>query len=182
MRKALLAAAAAALIFAGSSAHAADGLYVGAGVGKSNLHDLFGSGFSLDSNRASWKVIAGFRPIDWFSVEANYMDFGSDSRNFGLGTASANAKAFGAYGVAYLPIPFFDVFAKAGLARWQLDGNIAGGGQIFAFNDRGTEFAYGGGSQVNFGPFAARFEYDAFGVRHTDGLGMYSVSAIWTFL
>ena len=88
MRTALLAAA---FIFADSSAHAADGLYLGAGVGKSNLHDLFGSGFSLDSNHASWKVIAGFRPIDWFSVEANYMDFGSDSRNFGLGTANANA-------------------------------------------------------------------------------------------
>jgi OOP family OmpA-OmpF porin len=179
MRKILLAAA---LGLIATAAHAADGLYVGAGVGKSNLDNLFGSGFSLDSNNASWKAIVGFRPIDWFAIEANYMDFGSDRRNFGLGTASANAKAFGAYGVAFLPIPFFDVFAKAGLTRWQLDGNMAGGGQIFAFNDHGTEFAYGGGSQVNFGAFAARFEYDAFGVRHTDGLSMYTVAAIWTFL
>jgi len=179
MRKTLLAAL---LVVAGSAAHGADGVYVGAGVGKSNLDDLFGSGFSLDSNNASWKVIAGYRPIEWLAVEANYMDFGSERRNFGLGTASANAKAFGAYGVAFLPIPFFDVFAKAGLARWQLEGNMAGGGQLFAFNDRGTEFAYGAGSQVNFGAFAARFEYDGFGVRHTDGLSMYTVDAIWTFL
>jgi len=116
------------------------------------------------------------------AVEANYMDFGGETKNFGLGTASANSKAFGAYAVAFLPIPFVDVFAKAGLARWQLDGNIAGDGQIFAFNDHGTEIAYGAGSQVNFGAFAARFEYDGFGVRHTDGLAMYSVDAIWTFL
>jgi OOP family OmpA-OmpF porin len=179
MRKILLAAA---LVLLGTAAHAADGLYVGAGVGKSNLDDLFGSGFSLDASGASWKLIAGYRPIDWFAVEANYMDFGSERRPFGLGTASANAKAFGAYGVAFLPIPFFDVFAKAGLARSQLEGNMQGGGQIFAFNDHGTQFAYGGGSQVNFGPFAVRFEYDGFGVRHTDGLSMYAVDAMWTFL
>jgi Outer membrane protein beta-barrel domain len=179
VRKILLATA---LVLMATAAHAADGLYVGAGAGKSNLDDLFGSGFSLESGNVSWKGILGFRPIDWFSVEANYMDFGSERRPFGLGTANASAKAFGAYGVAFLPIPFFDVFAKAGLARWQLDGNMSGGGQLFAFNDHGTEFAYGGGSQVNFGAFAARFEYDAFGVRHTDGLGMYSVDAIWTFL
>jgi OOP family OmpA-OmpF porin len=179
MRKTLLTAA---LILAATAAQAADGLYVGAGVGKSNLDDLFGSGFSLDSAGASWKAILGYRPIDWFAVEANYMDFGSERRPFGIGTANANAKAFGAYGVAYLPIPFFDVFAKAGLARWQLNGDTTGNGLVFAFNDRGTQFAYGAGSQVNFGPFAARFEYDGFGVRNTNGLSMYTVDAIWTFL
>jgi Outer membrane protein beta-barrel domain len=179
MRKALLAAA---LILAATAAHATDGVYVGAGVGKSNLDDLFGSTFSLDSADASWKAIFGFRPIEWFSVEANYMDFGSERRPFGIGTASANAKAVGAYGVAYFPIPFFDLFAKAGVARWQLQGETTGNGLLFAFNDRGTQFAFGAGSQVNFGPFAARFEYDGFGVRNTSGLSMYTVDAIWTFL
>jgi OOP family OmpA-OmpF porin len=179
MRKILLAAA---LLLVGTAAHAADGLYVGAGIGKSNLDNLFGSGFSLDSHGASWKAIVGFRPLDYFAIEANYMDFGSERRNFGIGTANARAKAVGAYAVAYLPIPFFDVFAKAGAVRWQLDGSTTGAGQLFSFNDRGTQIGYGLGSQVNFGAFAARFEYDGFGVRNTDGLAMYTVDAIWTFL
>jgi OOP family OmpA-OmpF porin len=179
MRKILLAAV---LVLAGTAVHAADGFYVGASVGKSNLDNIFGSGFNLDPKSASWKAIVGFRPIDMFAVEANYLDFGSESRDFGIGTASANAKAFAAYGVGLLPLPFFDAFAKAGVARWQLNGNMAGGGQLFAFDDRGTQFAYGAGLQANWGPFAARFEYDGFQIRHTDGLNMYTLGAIWTFL
>jgi OOP family OmpA-OmpF porin len=170
------------LVLAGSAAHAADGYYVGAAVGKSNLDNLYGADFSLHSNDASWKAIVGFRPVDFFAVEANYLDFGSQSRDFGIGTASANAKAFAAYGMALLPMPILDLFAKAGVARWQLEGNIAGAGQLFSFNDRGTQFAYGAGWQANWGAIAARFEYDGFEIKHTDGLSMYSLGVIWTFL
>ena len=179
MRKLLWASV---LVLAGPAVHAADGFYVGASVGKSNVDDLFGSGFSLDPKGASWKAIAGFRPIPVFAIEANYLDFGSESRNFGLGTASANAKAFAAYGVGFLPLPFFDAFAKAGAARWQLNGNFASEGQLFAFDDRGTQFAYGAGLQANWGAFSARFEYDGFQIRNTNGLNMYTLGAIWTFL
>lgn len=170
------------LVVAGAAAHAADGLYVGASVGKSNLDNIFGSGFNLDPKGASWKATLGFRPIDMFAVEANYLDFGSESKDFGLGTASANAKAFAAYGVGFLPLPFFDAFAKAGVARWKLNGNLAGDGQLFAFDDHGTQLAYGAGLQANWGALGARFEYDGFQIKHTDGLSMYSLGAIWTFL
>jgi OmpA-OmpF porin, OOP family len=180
MRKQLLLAA--ALVVAWPAAHAADGLYVGASIGKSDLEDIEGSGFSLHSNDVSWKAIVGFRPIDVFAVEANYMDFGRDSRDFGIGTASANAKAFAAYGVGLLPLPFFDLFAKAGVARWQLNGNFTGAGQLFAFDDRGTQFAYGAGWQANYGALAARFEYDGFEVKNSNGLSMYTLGVIWTFL
>ena len=179
MRKLLLAAA---LAISGTAAHASDGFYVGASVGKSDLQDIEDSGFSLHSNGVSWKAIVGFRPIDLFAVEANYMDFGHDTRDFGIGTASANAKAFAAYGMGLLPLPFLDVFAKAGVARWQLNGNFTGAGQLFAFDDRGTQFAYGAGWQANYGALAARFEYDGFEVKNSSGLSMYSLGLIWTFL
>ena len=179
MRKSLLLAA---VVVAFSGAQAADGVYVGASVGKGNLNDIYGSGFNLDSNQVSWKVIAGFRPIDFFAVEANYIDIGSERKPFGLGTVDADAKAFAAYGIGFLPIPYFDVFGKVGVARWQLRGDAASEGQLFAFDDHGTQFAYGAGAQANWGPFSARFEYDGFRVRNTDGLNMYSIGAIWTFL
>jgi len=172
----------AALIVAGAVAQAADGVYVGASIGKGNLNNIYGSGFDLDPNQVSWKVIAGFRPIDFFAVEAHYIDIGSEHKPFGLGTADADAKAFAAYAVGYLPIPYFDVFGKAGVARWQLSGDSVSEGQLFAFDDHGTQFAYGAGAQANWGPFSARFEYDGFRVRNTDGLNMYSIGAIWTFL
>jgi hypothetical protein len=172
----------AALVFAVSAVQAADGVYVGASIGKSNLDNIYSSGFNLDPNQVSWKVIAGFRPIDFFAVEANYIDIGSEHRPFGLGTGDADAKAFAAYGVGFLPIPYFDVFGKLGVARWQLRGDLASEGQLFGFDDHGTQVAYGAGAQANWGPFSARFEYDGFRIRNTDGLNMYSIGAIWTFL
>ena len=179
MRRLLLAGV---VVLAGSAAHAADGVYVGAGIGKSNLNNVFGDGFNLDSNGVSWKALVGFRPIDFFAVEANYLDLGNQTKNFGIGTQSANAKAFAAYAMGILPLPYLDFFAKLGAARWQLDGSISGSGQFFAFDNHGTQLAYGSGVQANWGSFSARFEYDGFQIRNTDGLSMYSVDAIWTFL
>ena len=179
MRKLLLAGV---LVLAGSAVEAADGVYLGAGIGKSNLDNVFGDGFSLDSNGVSWKALVGFRPIDFFAVEANYLDLGNQTKNFGPGVQSANAKAFAAYGMGILPLPYLDFFAKLGAARWQLDGSISGSGQFFAFDNHGTQFAYGSGAQANWGNFSVRLEYDGFQIRNTDGLAMYSVDAIWTFL
>jgi hypothetical protein len=44
----------------------------------------------------------------------------------------ADAKAFAGYGVGFLPlpVPFFDLFAKAGVARWELSGSQNAAGQI----------------------------------------------------
>ena len=179
MRKFLLAGV---LVLAATAVQAADGVYVGAGIGKSNLDNVFGDGFNLDSNGVSWKALVGFRPIDFFAVEANYLDLGDQTKAYGIGTQSANAKAFGAYAVGILPLPYLDFFAKLGAARWQLDGSISGAGQFFAFDNHGTQFAYGSGAQANWGSFSVRFEYDGFQIRNTDGLAMYSIDAIWTFL
>src|ERR1700733_1952730 len=169
MRKYLLAGV---LVLAATAVQAADGVYVGASVGKSDLTDVFGDGFNLDPNGVAWKAILGFRPIDFFAVEANYLDFGSQTKAFGPGTQSADAKAFAAYGLGIVPLPYLDAFAKIGAARWKLDGDIQGGGQFFSFNTHGTQFAYGGGVQANWGPFSARFEYDGFDIRNTNGINM----------
>jgi hypothetical protein len=178
MRKLVLLAT---LVLSVPLARAADGIYVGAGVGRAYVNNIYDSNFNLEPSDVSWKAIAGFRPIDFFAVEANYIDIGSQNKPFGLGSAGADSKAFGAYAVGIVPIPYFDVFGKAGLARWQLKGDIQGAGQIFAFDDHGTQFAYGAGAQANWGQFSARFEYDGFRMRNTDGLNMYTIDAIWTF-
>jgi len=181
MQKLLVAAV---LLLAGSAAHAADGFYVGAGVARSNLDDIMGSTFSLDSNNVSWKALVGFRPIDFFAVEANYMDFGNRSGRFGVGTAAANAKAVALYGMGFIPlgVPFLDFFAKAGVAHPELKGNFIGAGQHFYYDDQQAQLAYGAGAQANWGPVSARFEYDGFDVRRTNGLSMYTADLIWTFL
>jgi hypothetical protein len=171
------------LALAATAAQAADnGFYLGAGVSKAKVDDILGSGSNLDLDDTAFKVIAGFRPIDLVAVEANYMDLGSESVRLGPLNASADAKAFSAHALLYLPIPvpFLGVYGKAGLARWEINGDSNGG--LLRFDDHGTEFAWGGGAQLSFGSFSARLEYDNFDIKNTDGLDLYTLAATWTFL
>ncbi len=102
-------------------AHAGNLVYVGAGVVRDKLSNITtADGFSLsDIDRTSWKVLVGLRPISLLGVEANYIDLGGQSNNFVDVNTHAHYKAFAGYAVGFLPIPvpFLDVFGKAGLGR-----------------------------------------------------------------
>jgi len=168
-----------------SFAQAADnGFYLGAGVTQAKL-DNVGKDFSTSNlndfklDNTAWKVIAGFRPLKILAIEANYDDLGSEGRTTGGVRFNANAKAFAAYAVGFLPIPVVDLYAKAGLARWETTASATG---LFDLDDHGTEFAYGAGVQLHFGSLAARLEYEQFDVKHTDGVELLTLGATWTFL
>jgi len=162
--------------------------YVGAGVSQARLDDIFGSdsfGRHFDLSNAAWKVFAGVKPIPLLGVEAGYMDLGSESRNFGfrgLDRANVDAHAFAAFAVGYLPlpVPFIDIFGKAGAARWTLNGHDTS--SLFAIDDHGTDFAWGGGAQTHFGPLGLRLEYEQFNVRNTDGAKAVSLDVSFHFL
>ena len=182
MRKLMICLALASVC--GVSQAADNGFYLGAGVTQAkldNVGDNFDSGdlddFKIDNT--AWKIIAGFRPIDMFAVELNYDDLGDEGRTVGGVRFNADAKAFAAYAVGFLPIPVVDLYAKAGLARWETSGSATG---LFDFDDHGTEFAYGAGVQVHWGSLAARLEYEQFDVENTDGVELLTLGATWTFL
>jgi len=177
MRKLLLAST--AMLGCMTAAHAADnGFYLGAGVSKAEIDDIFGSDRDFDFDDTAWKAIVGFRPIDLFAVEANYMDLGSESSTIG----DVDAKAFGAFALGYLPlpVPFVDVYGKAGMVRWEVEGSSRG--NLFRVDDDGTEFAYGAGAQLNFGSLSARLEWEKFDIDNTDGLNLYTLGLTWTLL
>ena len=77
------------------AAAADNGFYIGAGITQTEFDiDDIGEG-ELDDN--SYKIIAGFRPLNWLAVEANYIDLGSmdedgveprHERDHGLGPGS----------------------------------------------------------------------------------------------
>src|SRR6266481_3735273 len=110
------------------------GFYVGGGLGESTVRSDntylpggFGygfDGFSHDSTpHFAWKAIAGIRPISIVGAELEYIDFGhtgsdggSYSYNYGPDT---HPRAIAAFGVGHLPlpIPFLDIYGKAGAAR-----------------------------------------------------------------
>jgi OOP family OmpA-OmpF porin len=165
-----------ALVGTTTAEAAENGFYLGGGVSQAKVDDILDSGLDIDDT--AWKAIAGFRPINLVAVEANYMDLGSER----IGPASADAKAFSVEGLIFapIPVPFLDLYGKAGFARWDLDGDVNSG--LTRFDRSGTEFAWGAGAQVSFGRISARLEYDNFDIENTNGLDLYTLGVTWTFL
>ena len=162
-------------------------LYLGAGLSKDKVEGITHTGVPFsDIDKTSWKVLAGFRPVKIFGVEADYLDLGNRTSTFINGASThSDAKAFAGYAVGFLPlpVPFLDVFGKAGVARWKLNGNSSSAGSLppssfFAFSDEGTEFAWGAGAQAHIGNIGGRLEYERFRIPNTDDARVFSLSFI----
>jgi len=184
------------------------GAYVGVGVGQSNVgsNDYYdyGYGGGYHDHDAAWKAIIGIRPLPVVGAEVEYLDFGSGNGSNGYygspgyfyGNASSHPKATILYGVGYLPLPlpFLDVFGKAGVARLQSDittFQYPGGPCAppytscpapteFRTDQTDTKFAYGAGVQAKFQDFAFRAEYERISSQFGDPAA-FMVSATWTF-
>jgi len=177
----------ATLALATTTAHAQlPDAYVGAGVSQARIDNVFGSGTDFNLNNTAWKAFVGVRPIPFLGVEANYMDLGTQSRNFGFDgyydRGHVDAHAFSAFAVGFvpLPLPFVDVFGKAGAARWNFNGHTDS--SLFAIDDHGTNFAWGGGAQAHWGPLGLRLEYEQFDVPNTDGVKAVSFDVMYHLL
>jgi Outer membrane protein beta-barrel domain len=174
----------AALVLAAGVAQADNGLlYLGAGVVRDRVSDIAAT--NSDLNSTSWKVLAGFRPISMFAVEADYIDLGSQTTNFVNVSSHVEYKSFAGYAVGYapIPVPFVDVFGKLGLARWSSSGGaLSPGSSFFSLSDNGTEFAWGAGAQLHAGNLGGRLEYESFHIRNTNGANVISLSVILSLL
>lgn len=179
------------------------GFYVGAGVGDSQIRSddsYYGYPGYYNDNQFAWQGIIGIRPIRILGLEATYIDFGTPYRHNGtydynVSGADSHPTAPALFAVGYLPLPlpFLDVFAKAGAAR--LSTNVtdfvqqpctAGGPcPYFLPTDRhqviDTRFAYGAGVQSKF-PFGliVRGEYERISSQFGDP-SAFMASAIWQF-
>lgn len=179
-----------ALTLGASVAHADNGsFYFGAGATSYKLNDILVQGTAFpDLNKSSWKVFAGFRPISAFAVEADYLDLGSATAEGECteccmkvcrGFLQSDAQVFAAYALGFLPIPvpFLDIYGKAGFARSKLGTNDSG----FTTSNRDTEFAWGVGVQAHTSMLGARLEYEAFNIPNTSGAKVASLSVFVNF-
>jgi hypothetical protein len=159
------------------AAAADNGFYIGAGITQTEF-DIDGLGSdSLDDN--SFKLIVGFRPLNWLAVEANYLDLGSDSAD----GDSMDATAITVSALAIAEFHVIDLYARAGMANWNTDFDFSGGGGI---SDDGWEPTFGVGIGAHFGSFGLRAEYEMFNVDILDELdtdiSTVSLSFTYTFL
>jgi hypothetical protein len=184
------------LCFVAGLAQAADnGFYLGVGATQSE-YGLANPGAALpfDDSTNGYKLIAGFRLLDSFAIEANYIDHGSATVPSGIvcmqfitvpcpTTTSLAAENLSGFAVGFLHFPVVDLFAKAGVSSWKLDGHSTGGFvPTFRINESGTDLAYGAGLQLHFGSLGARLEYERFEFAQSQALDAISLSFMYTFL
>jgi opacity protein-like surface antigen len=182
------------------------GFYLGAGVGYSTIRSddaSYGLPGYYNDHQTAWKVIAGVRPIPFVGAEFEYIDFGQPG-DHGFNSNSINNYGFDShpraaalFGVGYLPlpVPFFDVYGKAGVARLQMDVTTVTGAPgtgtctvntmycppIFSRQSQtDNRFAYGVGVQSKAWGVSFRAEYERISSQFGDPDAL-TVSATWTF-
>lgn len=208
MHRRLNRAAACALLFGvciASSAYADNlaGFYAGAAVGYSTIRsDDPGYGFPgyYNDHQTAWKVMAGVRPLPILGAEIEYIDFGQPGTHRGYynadyyGTDShPRAGALFAVGYLPLPVPFFDIYAKAGVARLTTDvtttvlpncsqGTSCSGEGAYQLRHDQTfnKLAYGFGVQSKIWNVSFRAEYERISSSFGDP-DAFTVGAAWNF-
>lgn len=179
-------AASAALSLPGvpTSAHAADqGLYAGLGVGQMVTTDYVvpGGNGLFDEKSTAWRAFGGYRlgliPILDFAAEAGYRSFGSASATIGGVPSEYKTKGFDAALLAIFPFLGADVFAKAGVLRYDLDRRW--GASTTSYSGTAPLFGVGVGFRV--WQLGVRLEYERFDVDELKGLDGAMLSATFRF-
>ena len=94
------------------------GFYLGGGIGQAKVQfEDDRSRAEFDANDFGFKLIAGYRFIDWVAVEANYADYGKPHDRIFGGNLEAAYTAFSASILGMFPINNWDLFARLGLSR-----------------------------------------------------------------
>ena len=184
MRKHVIAGLLAALSLANLPAVAADnGIYLGASVGQSGVEVdevVDGFDFNYDASTTAYKIIAGWRFLDWLAVEGNWVDLGSGEDKVSGDKVKIDVSGVSLSAVGFLPVGPVDLFARVGAVNWDadvsVDGFDAGGGTD------GTDFTYGAGVQFRVWSLGIRAEYEVFDIEDADSVDLLSLGVTWTFL
>jgi hypothetical protein len=153
--------------------------YVGAAAGQGNA-TVDGPGESFNGSDTGYKLLGGYRVMKFFSVEADYRDFGGLSDNIAGEEITIDTTALDLFAVGVVPIgTSFEVFGKAGYAMW--DAKFSSSLSPGSYSDDGNDLAYGIGAAYNFSKVGVRLEYELFDIEDTDDVSMASVGAVFRF-
>ena len=187
MRPLRLAMAGAIACCAANAGRAAeDGIYIGAALGQAVTDDTLGLGEVHDDTGELEKLIVGWRPIDWFAVEASYFDLGAVTLNQTAAGAPFRLEQDGwnVFGMFLWEISAVDLFVKGGVVSSDADlTQSVGSGQASSV-DEDTDFGWGVGAQFRFRRLATRIEWERFSISNGDRLErpeLLSLGITWTF-
>jgi hypothetical protein len=175
----------ASLLVPGAALAADNGFYLGLSASDvSSDYDLGPAAASGADDDSGFKGIVGFRPLDSFAIEANYVDLGEARVPLAIACittpcpteAQIDSQAVSVSAVGLLALPLVDLFARVGYARWESEQ------ASFSPEQRdGSDATYGAGAQFRVGSFALRVEYERFKFDDDDA-DLMSVGFTYTFL
>ena len=160
-----------------------NGIYLGASLGQSSVQfddNIGGQNLNFDASATGFKAIAGWRFLDWLSVEANYVDLGSGDDDAAGEKLEADVSGLSLSAVGFVPIGPVDLFARVGAIDWEADLKAPGLG--VSASDDGTDLTYGVGAQFRVWGLGVRAEYERFDISDADTVDMVSLGVTWTFL
>jgi len=157
-------------------AGAESGVYLGAGVGNSNIKGAVAEDdFDLDAN--GYKLILGYNfgivPLVDLAVEGSYVNMGEES----IGDLSFSQTSFNGFGLAGLSFGPFGIFAKAGLSAWDADSKSGNLTKTVS----GTDPVFGIGARLQIMKVSGRVEFEYYNQDNFDDVYMSSISLLYTF-
>ena len=159
--------------------HAADGLYIGAGIGQAGIKDNINTD-TFDANDAAYKAFMGWRfkvPILDLAIEGAYTDFGKPSQTLGSQRVETKLHGPSLAGLVILPLGPIDLYGKGGAINWSADTTIGGS----TTSRSGTDAFYGAGIGFYIWKLGFRAEYERFQIKDVDRVDLFSVSALFQF-
>ena len=185
MRKTIVAAAFATAcgLFSLPALAVDNGIYLGASVGQSGVQyqeNLEGQKFNFDASSTGFKAIAGWRFLDWLSIEGNYVDLGSGDDKVLGEKIKSDVNGVSLSAVGFVPLGPVDLFARVGAINWNADLKAPNLG--IKGSDDGTDLTYGIGAQFRVWSLSIRGEYEVFDISNADTVDMFSIGVTWTFL
>ncbi|WP_110665554.1 outer membrane beta-barrel protein [Salinicola halophilus] len=169
----------------------ADGLYTGIGAGVSSLDssdgelgDFVGSrngDFNVDDDDTVLKTFVGYEYNRFFATEIFYTDLGTFDLKSAQGDGEIDTRAYGLSLIGKLPVTsWLDLFAKAGMARWDTD-TSGRAGDTELHDDDGIDPVYGLGAQLDLAPVLVRAEYERFDFDSDYQVDAVTASVGWQF-
>jgi hypothetical protein len=160
------------LLPAGAALAQETGFYVGGDVGNSTEH-FQDVDFGANSDNSGYKVAVGFRPLPVLAGELDYVGFGRASSGINF----VDSWGVSASALAFLPIPFVDVYGRLGVMEWRTDASAP----EFSFHRTGSDITYGVGAGAHWGALGARAEYERFQVGGANTMQLLTLGVTYTF-
>jgi hypothetical protein len=160
--------------------NAADGLYLGAGIGLATFKDQVDTE-TVEADDAAFRGFIGWRfddvPLVDLAVEAAYTDFGRPSQTMGGQTVQFKLTGPSVAGLLILPLGPVDLYAKGGVLSWRSERSAGG----LTASQSGTDAFYGAGVGFYLWKVGFRAEYERFQIKDVDRLDMLSLNVLFQF-